>query len=113
MKKKNRRNSDKYPALKPELNLKTRSDLIDYDYIDKLSDKEKEWLNSFTEEYTCANFNHKGKKLHKTKALKKDCYNRNNQRNRCILTKSKASGKLESIEEIDETRKYEIKKKIK
>lgn len=101
--KRNRRNKSKYPALKPDLNLKTRTDLIDYDYLDKLSDKEKAWLNSFTEEYVGANMKHKGKKFHKTKAMKKDCYDRNNARNRCIYTKAKASGQIDYLEDLKNT----------
>lgn len=102
MKKRNRRNNAKYPALDPDLNLKTRHDLIDYDYIDELSEKEKEWLNSFTEEYTNARFTHKGKKIQKAKKHKKDSYDRNNARNRDILTRVKASGRLKDIETIKE-----------
>lgn len=93
---------EKYPALRPELNLKTRWELIDYDYVDKLSDKEKRWLNKFTEEYTNAKLNHKGKKLHSTKKLRKDCYDMNNSRNRCILTRSKACGKTVNLGDINE-----------
>lgn len=90
----------KYPALDPKYNLKSRSELIDYDYIDKLSDKEKEFLNNFTEEFIGANMNHKGKKLHKKKDQIKDCYNRNNARNRDILTRAKASGKFHYMNDI-------------
>jgi predicted PolB exonuclease-like 3'-5' exonuclease len=88
--------------LKRHLNLKTRYDLVDYDYLDSLSDKEKEWLNRFTEEYVHANMNHKGKVLHRTKKMKKDCYDRNNSRNRCILTKSKAMGSSVSLIDVTE-----------
>ncbi len=86
--KKSRRGRTKYPALDPGLNLKTRTDLIDYDYVDKLSPEEKKWLNKFTEEYVNASVDPKKlkKNLHNTEKLKKDCYDRNNARNRCILT---------------------------
>lgn len=72
------------------------------DYVDKLSDKDKQWLNTFTEEYTNANFNHGKKVLHKTKAQKKDCYDRNNARNRDILTRAKAAGEAVYLEDIKE-----------
>lgn len=101
-KKKTRRSATKYPALEPKFNLKSRYELIDYDYLDQLTEKDKDWLNTFTEEYTGANFNHGKKKLHKTKKLKKSCYDMNNSRNRCQLTKAKASGKYDSLSDIDE-----------
>lgn len=93
-KKQSRRSKEKYPALKPELNLKTRYELIESDYIDKLSEKEKAWLNKFNEEYVNSSLNTKEprKNLHRTKKLRKDCYDRNNSRNRDILTRAKASG---------------------
>lgn len=58
MKKKrnNRRAQSAYPALDPRLNLKTRSELIETDYIDKLSEKDKQWLNDFNQEYVNADF---------------------------------------------------------
>jgi len=99
--KKSRRARSKFPALRPELNLRSRYESIDYDYIDQLSEKDKEWLNTFTEEYTNANFNHGKSTLHKTKKLKKDCYNRNNSRNRDILTRAKAAGECVYIEDLD------------
>lgn len=101
----NRRSKQKYPALNPRFNLKTRTDLIDYDYLEKLSDKEKEWLNKFSEEYINASFDKKA--LHKTKALKKDCYDRNNSRNRDILTRSKASGQSLYLEDLEDTEEPE------
>lgn len=93
-KKPNRRAKRQYPALEPQYNLKTRYDLIDYDYLHKLSASDKEWLNRFSEEFNNANFNHKGAVLHNTPALKKSCYDMNNARNRCILTRAKAAGRM-------------------
>lgn len=87
-----RRSRTPYPALRQELNLRIRYENIDYDYIDKLSDDEKKWLNKFTEEYTNASFNNNKKPLHKTNKLRKDCYDRNNARNRDIMSRSKAKG---------------------
>lgn len=92
MKKKSRRSQAKYPALYPQYNLKTRTELFEIDYLNKLNDKEKAWLNSFNEEYVNANFTHDGKKIQRRKSHKKDSYDRNNARNRDILTKAKASG---------------------
>jgi hypothetical protein len=89
---KNKRSRSKYAALDPSLNLKTRTDLIDYDYVNKLTDKEKAWLNKFTQEYVNAgNLTKENKPLHKSKELRKDCYDRNNARNRCQYTRQKAS----------------------
>lgn len=93
-KKKTNRSSRKYPALDTKTNLKIRNDLYDFDYLNQLTDKEKEWLNNFSEEYNGADFRHNGKTLHKTKKLKSDCYNRNNARNRCVYGKAKAQGQV-------------------
>lgn len=100
---KNRREREKYPALKPELNLKTRYELIDYDYLHKLNEEELEYLNQFTDESVNSNLNRKNlnKNLHNTKALKKDCDRMNNARNRCVYTRAKASGNYTSIDEMD------------
>lgn len=97
----NRRSLNKYPALCPELNLKTRYELISVDYINKLSDKEKNWLNKFNEEEINASL--KNPKFNKTKKEQKVCYDRNNARNRDILTRAKASGTINYIEELNDT----------
>lgn len=55
-KKRTRRSESQFPALDPKLNLKSRAKLLDYDYVDQLSDKDKQWLNDFTTEYTNADF---------------------------------------------------------
>lgn len=59
-------------------------------------------MNKFTEEYTNASFNTKQprKNLHKSKNARRDCYNRNNARNRDVLTKQKASNKNTYLEDI-------------
>jgi hypothetical protein len=93
----------KFPALNKQYNLKSRSDLLECDYIHKLNDEEKAFLNKFNEEFVNASFEKDNKKnLHKTADLKKDCYDRNNARNRCILTKAKASGKHVNFSELNE-----------
>lgn len=75
--------------------------MIDYDYLDKLSDAEKEWLNKFTEEYTNASFKKdKDERIQKKKKYELDAYKRNNDRNSDILTKAKAAGKIHDIEHV-------------
>lgn len=103
-----KRSSRKYPALDPSVNLKSRIDLIDYDYVDKLSEKDKEYLNKFTEEYIIASFKKGKKRLHTKKEHEKDAYDRNNARNRCIYTKSKAHGNLNYLEDLKESMKDDI-----
>ena len=70
MKKKNKKKKT-FHALNPYANPKVRREFIDVDYVDKLSDKEKEWLNKFMDEYNGANldFENPRKNLHKTKAV--------------------------------------------
>lgn len=62
-------------------------------YAHTLPEKEKAWLNSFVEEYVNANMQHRGKKLHTTKATRKICFDKNNARNACIYSGAKAAGK--------------------
>lgn len=102
-KKNNLRARTKFSALKPHLNLRTRYEEIKdiLSYVDQLNDKEKEWLNSFTAEYVNADFQHGGKILHKGKKKRKICTDRNNARNRCELTKARASGNINSLSDLD------------
>lgn len=105
-----KRDTVRYPGLVKSVNSKVRQEYIDQDYINKLSDKEKKFLSDFNEEYYGGNFQHSGKKLHKKKE-RKDCYNRNNARNRCLYGIAKAGGKvIDNIVKKEES--YEIEEEI-
>lgn len=71
---------------------------MDQDYINDLSDEEKDWLNDFNEEYYGANLdfqNLDNNRFHKTAEQKKDCTDRNNARNRCQYGIAKATGMVD------------------
>lgn len=85
------------------MNLKRRRDLLDYDYLNKLSDEELKWLNKFTEEYVHGTFK-KGRNLIKKKN-RKEVYDRNNAQNRCILNLAKAYNKIKFFSEIEDEKK--------
>lgn len=97
---KNKRETIRYPALDPSVNIKNRQDEIDdmASYAHLLSPEELQWLNSFSEEYVCNNFRHEGDVLHNTISLKKDCSSRNNRRNKCLFNKKKSQKALHSLE---------------
>ena len=97
-KKKTKRSDVKYPGLVKEVHPKPRWEFIDFDYTEKLSPKEKEFLSNFNEEWLSGNFNHKGKKFHKTKKEKKTCYDRNNARNRDVYAINRTRGWISSTE---------------
>jgi hypothetical protein len=67
---------------------------MDQDYIEELNHEEKQWLSNFMEEYMSGNTNHEGEALHKTKEELRECYGRNNARNRDIYNHKKANGHL-------------------
>lgn len=98
---KNLREQAKFPALEKKYNLPSRQELLDFDYLHKLNDKEKEWLNKFVSEEINADFRH-SKPLNKTKKQRKACYDRNNARNRDLLTKNKMSNNVEDIQTVKE-----------
>ncbi len=110
-KKNSRRNSEQYPGLKYNLFSKIKQEYHDYDYLDKLSPEEKEWLSQFTEEYLGANLkpnkkHYKRKKnIHPAK-YNKEIFGANNSRNRDIHSISKVTGKLDF--DIVETEDYEV-----
>lgn len=105
------RSKKKLRALLPEYNLKTRFDLLEMDaqYLKDLKNNPEaaEWLNKFNTEFVNASFNRHKNHLHRTKAAKRDCYTKNNARNRCIYTREKAQGKLDSYEQILELKKLQ------
>lgn len=81
-------------------------DLIDQDYLHKLSKEELDWLNKFNKEYVSDSLDRDNleNNLHNTPKLKKDCGSRNNSRNRDVLTREKAA---KTIIEYDNLRQDE------
>jgi hypothetical protein len=90
--------------LRQSVHPKSRWELIDQDYVNKLSAEEKKWLSDFNEEYVGASFNHSGTILHKTKEEKLDCYRRNNSRNRDTVSLFRTTGWTDNWEEAVENR---------
>lgn len=91
-------------------NLKLRQDYMDVHFLNgvesvtgegqglrPLTEEEKDWLNEFYGEYYNASVNHKSydEQMHDTQEMVKDCYDRNNARNRCLLNKGKAINTVE------------------
>lgn len=101
LEKKSRRSNAKYPALEKKLNLKTRQDAMEIDYLHKLNDEEKAWLNKFNAEFVGADFRHE-EPLHTTPELKQDCELINNARNRDVFSRKRATGELKSFEELND-----------
>lgn len=94
------RDKERYPALNFKRQVKLRKGYFDgiEEYVDKLSPKEKEWLNRFLEETVVTNFKHKGPLIYKSKKARREFYNTNNARNRCMQTKAEATGLITSTE---------------
>lgn len=97
---KTRRSDVKYPGLNPNYNSKAKQEYLDYDYISKLSDTDKAFLNKFTEEFYGAALDVRNldNNLHNTVELKTDCQHRNNARNRCIYSIYRATNRLINAE---------------
>lgn len=76
------------------VSVKNRNEYADYDYLEKLSPSELNWLKGFHREFVNADFKHGYKKVHKRKSHIKDIYNKNNSRNRDIYGKKKVSNSL-------------------
>ncbi len=62
-------------------------DYVDQDYIEKLSEKEKDWLDKFNREYYQNKFSNTAADLHDTKEEKRVCYGAENARFRDMFTK--------------------------
>jgi hypothetical protein len=91
------RNKEKNVTFNLKRMVANRREQLAVDYLNQLSEKEKNWLNRFNEEYVLANFNHPGKVLDDSPKAKKRSYDANNARNRCLYTMSKVTGKLNKI----------------
>lgn len=83
-------------------NLGSRRWKVDYDYINELSQEEKNFLNDFTEEYYLANIKkdmetgkYKGRFL-KTKEERRKTWYENSVSNRCIMSLNNTNGKVKT-----------------
>lgn len=95
----NKRKKTKYPGLDKTVNTKKRWEVLDQDYIDKLNEEEKAWLNKFNIETLGGNFkrNKDGKyqgNLIKKKKDKIKIWGENNSRERCQYSRAKAANLL-------------------
>ena len=76
---KKKRELDKYPALNPRLNAKTRFEVLDMDYLKKLDDAELKFMNQFMGEYVSGAFKkddtgeYSQENLHKTPEERREC----------------------------------------
>lgn len=99
-----RRKSNPAAGLDKKNHPRTRQEFIDYDYVDQLSDEEKIMLSKFTDEYYGASlakkedWNSRRKDFHRLQKDRKICRDRNNARLRDIITISKATNTIESID---------------
>lgn len=90
-------------SLNPQYQTRVRKEFVDFDYLDKLDYKTKEWLAQFTDEYVggAVKKNKSGKiaagHLHNTQELAKECYDSNNHRNNDVYSVTKANGLLHDI----------------
>jgi hypothetical protein len=89
-------------SLKSNYNSKVRQEFLDYDYLNKLSKEEYDWLAAFTHEDNCANLNHNGDKVFdRDKKTTKKLYDKNNARNRDAFGVSHAHKRLMYMEQTD------------
>ena len=117
-----KRSKEKYPNLVKEVNLLRRQELIDFDYLDKLNDEEKEYLNKFMGEYMGASVSKKdyvrngvkykrvsNKNIH-SKKYHKSLYDANNARNRDIYATKSCIGGITFFDEValDDLREKDI-----
>lgn len=82
----NRRDRKQYPGLSPGNFSKAKQQQHDIDYAHLLSDKDKDFMSRFMEEWVGARLNHPGKLINKGKTVRKKIYDANNARNRDIMS---------------------------
>jgi hypothetical protein len=100
-----KRRNTPFPGLDKKCHPRSRWEMLDYDYINKLSDEDKAMLSKFTDEYygaTLANkddWHGRKKDFHRLKKDRKACQDRNNRSLRDIQTLAKATNTIDSVED--------------
>jgi len=69
----------------------------DFDYVERLSAKEKEFLNQFVAEYYDASFK-EDKPLHKGTRLRRECYRRKNRQNKDVQSILDCGGRMDRVD---------------
>jgi len=104
-KKKTKYNQQQYASFNPKYQVGNRRSLLtDIDYLDKLNDEEKEWLNRFLQETVVTNFNHGGETLIDDPEKRRALYRENNARNRDMYNLYRAKGVFLNDKESDDFR---------
>jgi len=85
-------------GLDKQLFSRIKQEYHDLDYINKLSDKEKQWMSDFMGEWLGANLNDSEKKMHVSRKRRKQVYDMNNARNRDIMSNTRAGNVLDSYD---------------
>jgi hypothetical protein len=123
-KKRTRRSGSKYPALDPQLNLKTRFEQLDTDYLNKLpknwtdpktgktwtDDQLKQYLNDFTNEFIHADFTTNKKRIHKKKRVESESNKHLKNLSKTINAQFKEIIKSINDAQITTTSKIKLKK---
>ena len=63
---------------------KKSRDFNDFDYIDKLTDAEKQWLDKFSREYYQNQFTNTRRDKHSRQEQRRQCYSNENSRQRDV-----------------------------
>jgi len=102
---KKKRDLVKTPGLNKNLFSRIKQEYHDLDYSNNLSIKDQKWMSQFMEEYLGAQLDeetlqnkYKRKAFHKSKKKRKDCFDRNNARQRDIYGLSRAIGTLDNLD---------------
>lgn len=98
-KKKTKRSQVKYPSLEKHYNSRVRQEYLDYDYVNELSEEEKQFLEDFNKEYYNASVGKqvdegKNNRFTKGKDAVKAAQDANNARNACLYGRAKAHGTM-------------------
>jgi hypothetical protein len=87
----------KYKHLNPNYQPASRRDLVDYDYLEQLSEEELEFLNKFTAENISANFKDIPSSKFVSDDLKKKVFKENYRRNADVMAQARSKKGLDEI----------------
>jgi hypothetical protein len=104
-KKQSRRSKAKFSALDKQYTVKSRLELLDFDYLHKLNDEELAWLNKFAEEEIHSSFNIDKSQNLSTPEEELKIYNRDYIRKQDLITKMKVSKRLDYLSDKEIERK--------